>query len=556
MNDRRFDRGGELAARDEVLRVRTYDRRRPHRVDARLEGADPPLARRLQAARGARARRIARGRRRSAPGVARGARLRRGPRDRPRGRDLRRWTAPPCGWSAIPGLDPLLEVEGEPAAIERAIARQRHRPRRRSPPTRWPTSSAGSRPRTGRPALLGRAVTVRRRARAALGRARARSLAGPAGRSAAPRRRGALGVSLDDIRLALVTGVFDLAGAGRSFAAAGRSRRRHRPRSAGSRGSGCGRQAVEHGAPSGSRRQPTPACGWPPRSRGFRPAAASGSRSATRTSARSARAWAAAARRSWPRWTQLEQAVRPTGSARGRGAAGAQAWQAALAAAARRLESAWLALEAGGGAEQERWARRDRAGARLAPAALAALAGHRPRGRRRRLPGPGAGRLPAGARRRSRGWRRSGGPGCERDRRRRGPGGPRAGRPAAGRQGRARDAAVLHRRGARLPGHPARSRPGTRPPGSRPRRRCTRRCSRSRAHARSAGATSRSPATTTGGRRSGCTGWPPGWRRSTAGCAVQVSPDPLGDLGGRDRDGGDPVRVTPGRRSWPLGTVL
>ena len=33
--------------------------------------------------------------------------------------------------------------------------------------------------------------------------------------------RGALRVSLDDIRLALVTGVFDLAAAGRSFAATG-----------------------------------------------------------------------------------------------------------------------------------------------------------------------------------------------------------------------------------------------------------------------------------------------------------------------------------------------
>ena len=53
---------------------------------------------------------------------------------------------------------------------------------------------------------------------------------------------------------------------------------------------------------------------------------------------------------------QLELAVHTTGSARGRGAAGAQAWQAALATAARRLESAWLALEAGARREQEHWA--------------------------------------------------------------------------------------------------------------------------------------------------------------------------------------------------------
>jgi ferric-dicitrate binding protein FerR (iron transport regulator) len=53
---------------------------------------------------------------------------------------------------------------------------------------------------------------------------------------------------------------------------------------------------------------------------------------------------------------QLELAVHTTGSASGRGAAGAGAWQAALAAAARRLESAWLALDAGARREQEYWA--------------------------------------------------------------------------------------------------------------------------------------------------------------------------------------------------------
>ena len=53
MSDRRYDRAGELAARDEVLRVRSYrssDGRT--RDDPRLEGPDPALGRRVQAARG------------------------------------------------------------------------------------------------------------------------------------------------------------------------------------------------------------------------------------------------------------------------------------------------------------------------------------------------------------------------------------------------------------------------------------------------------------------------------------------------------------------------
>jgi hypothetical protein len=51
----------------------------------------------------------------------------------------------------------------------------------------------------------------------------------------------------------------------------------------------------------------------------------------------------------------LEQTV-PSAAASGtRGRAGQEEWQRALAAAARRLESAWLALAAGARAEQDRW---------------------------------------------------------------------------------------------------------------------------------------------------------------------------------------------------------
>ena len=126
-------------------------------------------------------------------------------------------------------------------------------------------------------------------------------------------------------------------------------------------------------------------------------------------------------------------------------------------------------------------------------------------------------------RRRSEVWRRSGGRGCERDRRRGRPGGSRTGGPAAGAQGRARDAAVLHRRGARLSGHPPRPDRAMRRPGSRRRRRCTRRCNRSPVPAPSAGGRSRSPATRTGGRRSSSTGSRLGWPTEHGGLLVQVS---------------------------------
>ena len=51
----------------------------------------------------------------------------------------------------------------------------------------------------------------------------------------------------------------------------------------------------------------------------------------------------------------LEQTVPRAASAGTRGRAGEEEWQRALAAAARRLESAWLALVAGGRVEQDRW---------------------------------------------------------------------------------------------------------------------------------------------------------------------------------------------------------
>ena len=169
-----------------------------------------------------------------------------------------------------------------------------------------------------------------------------------------PSQHGALRVSLDDIRLHLVTGVFDLAGAARSFAAAGDH--------AGAIAS-LGRVAWlglwEKAVAAAAGRIVTEA------NAGLR-LAADESRFPERrlrrltlsdddTRAVGARLGSGGA----PfvaALDALEQTVHGTGTVRGRGAAGSQAWRAAVGAAARRLESAWLALEEAGRLEQERWA--------------------------------------------------------------------------------------------------------------------------------------------------------------------------------------------------------
>jgi len=166
--------------------------------------------------------------------------------------------------------------------------------------------------------------------------------------------RGALRISLDDIRLALVTGVFDLAAAGRSFAAAGDHE---------SAVASLGRVAWlglwEHAVETAAERIAGEA------NAGLR-LAAEESRFPQRRRDRLAltdedtRAIGARLGSGGVQFVaaldQLELAVHTTGTERGRAAAGAQAWQGALAAAARRLESAWLALDAGARREQEHWA--------------------------------------------------------------------------------------------------------------------------------------------------------------------------------------------------------
>src|SRR5207244_7594609 len=169
-----------------------------------------------------------------------------------------------------------------------------------------------------------------------------------------PAPRGALRVPLDDIRLDLVSGVFDLAGAARSFAAAGDH--------AGAIAS-LGRVAWlgrwEKAAATAATRIVT-------ETNAGLGLAADESRFSRRRLRRlmlgddDTRAIAARLGSGGAPFVAaldaLEQAAHTTGTAHGRGAAGAHAWQSALGATARRLESAWIALVQAAGAEQDRWA--------------------------------------------------------------------------------------------------------------------------------------------------------------------------------------------------------
>lgn len=166
--------------------------------------------------------------------------------------------------------------------------------------------------------------------------------------------RGALHVSLDDIRLDLVSGVFDLAGAGRSFATAG-----DHEGAIASLGRVAWLGLWEQAVAATASRIAAEA------NAGLRLAAAE-SRFPTRRLRRLAltdedtRAIGARIGSGGAPFVAaldaLEQTVHATGSARGRSTAGVEAWRTALGTVARRLESAWLALDAAARVEQEGWA--------------------------------------------------------------------------------------------------------------------------------------------------------------------------------------------------------
>lgn len=181
--------------------------------------------------------------------------------------------------------------------------------------------------------------------------------------------RGSLDLVLDDIRLDLVTGIFELAGAARSFAASGdrqgaiaslsrvawldlweRAVAAAAERLAEVVNTKLGEAAIESRLPARQLEA------FRLKTEDVRAITSRlGSGGAGFVSALDA----------------LEQTV-PGASASGtRGRAGEEEWQRALAAAARRLESAWLALVAGARAEQDRWkAEIDRARAWRRPTRL------------------------------------------------------------------------------------------------------------------------------------------------------------------------------------------
>jgi hypothetical protein len=165
--------------------------------------------------------------------------------------------------------------------------------------------------------------------------------------------RGALDVPLDDIRLNLVTGLFDVAGAARSFAAAG-----DREGAIASLGRVAWLELWERTVTAAANRladvvnarlQEAAAVARLPRRRlsaillspeDVRAIASRlGSGGATLVSALDA----------------LEQTVPAAAASGQRGRLGQEEWQRALATTARRLESSWLALAASARSEQERW---------------------------------------------------------------------------------------------------------------------------------------------------------------------------------------------------------
>jgi len=165
--------------------------------------------------------------------------------------------------------------------------------------------------------------------------------------------RGSLDLVLDDIRLNLVTGIFELAGAARSFAASGDRQGAiaslsrvawldlwERAVAAAAERLAEAANAKLNEAASESRLPARQLEDFRIKTEDIRAITSRlGSGGAGFVSALDA----------------LEQTVPGASAAGTRGWAGQEEWQRALAGAARRLEAAWLALAAGARAEQDRW---------------------------------------------------------------------------------------------------------------------------------------------------------------------------------------------------------
>ena len=165
--------------------------------------------------------------------------------------------------------------------------------------------------------------------------------------------RGSLDLLLDDIRLDLVTGIFELAGAARSFGASG-----DREGAIASLSRVAWLNLWERAVAAAAERlaeavnvrlaEAALESKLPPRQL-----------EALRLKAEDVRAITSRLGSGGAGFVSgldaLEQTVPRAAAAGTRGRAGEEEWQRALAAAARRLESAWLALVAGARVEQDRW---------------------------------------------------------------------------------------------------------------------------------------------------------------------------------------------------------
>ena len=165
--------------------------------------------------------------------------------------------------------------------------------------------------------------------------------------------RGSLDLVLDDIRLELVTGLFELAGAARSFAASG-----DRQGAISSLSRVAWLELWERAVAASAERLAEVV--------NVRlEEAATESRlpvrrlESLRLRAEDVRAIASRLGSGGAGFVSaldaLEQTVHGAAASGGRGKAGQEDWQRALAATARRLESAWMALAAGARAEQDHW---------------------------------------------------------------------------------------------------------------------------------------------------------------------------------------------------------
>jgi hypothetical protein len=168
-----------------------------------------------------------------------------------------------------------------------------------------------------------------------------------------PTDRGLLDIALDDIRLDLVTGIFDRAGAARSFAATG-----DRHSAVASLGRVAWLDLWERAVAAAAQRL-ADAVNARLRAAGAESRLPAGRLARVLLSAEDVRAIASRLGSGGATFVSaldaLEQTVPAAAASGARGRLGQDEWQRALAATARRLESSWMALIGAAKQEQERW---------------------------------------------------------------------------------------------------------------------------------------------------------------------------------------------------------